>query len=63
MSSTYTSLRYHIIFATKNRQPALGKDWRNELHNYLGGIVKGFQEELIEFLEKAGVDYDPCYLA
>lgn len=41
MPSTYTSLHYHLIFATKNREPILAKEWRQELHSYLGGIVKG----------------------
>lgn len=41
MPSTYTSLHYHLIFSTKNREPTIAKEWRQELHSYLGGIVKG----------------------
>jgi len=43
MPSTHTSLHYHLVFATKNREPLIAKDWRNELHSYLGGIVKGLE--------------------
>ena len=41
MPSTHTSLHYHLIFATKHREPSIAKKWRPELHSYLGGIVKG----------------------
>ena len=41
MPSTHTSLHYHLVFATKNREALLAPEWRNELHCYLGGIVKG----------------------
>ena len=41
MPSTHTSLHYHLVFATKHREPVISKEWRDELHSYLGGIVKG----------------------
>jgi REP element-mobilizing transposase RayT len=41
MPSTHTSLHYHLIFATKDREPLIAKPWRPELHSYLGGIIKG----------------------
>lgn len=41
MASTYLSLHFHIIFATKNRQPMIDAEWRSRLHEYLGGTVKG----------------------
>ena len=41
MPSTHTSLHYHLIFATKNREPMIASPWRAELHSYLGGIAKG----------------------
>jgi REP element-mobilizing transposase RayT len=37
--STYLSLRYHLIFATKERKPYISPEWRSRLHRYLGGIV------------------------
>jgi REP element-mobilizing transposase RayT len=39
MASTYLSLRYHVIFATKEREPCIAPAWRPQLHRYLGGIV------------------------
>jgi putative transposase len=41
MPSTHTSLHYHIVFATKNRAPYIAKDWREDLHGYLGGCIRG----------------------
>ena len=41
MSSTYLSLHYHIIFSTKDRVPFINAEWRNRLHEYLGGTVRG----------------------
>jgi REP element-mobilizing transposase RayT len=43
MPSTYTALHYHVIFATKNREPCIGGDWRGDLHAYVGGILKGME--------------------
>jgi putative transposase len=43
MPSTYTSLHFHIVFSTKERFPVITKDWRERLHSYLGGIVKGLE--------------------
>jgi REP element-mobilizing transposase RayT len=41
MPSTHTSLHYHLIFATKDRQPHIAPEWRTRLHEYLGGTVRG----------------------
>ena len=47
MPATHLSLHYHIIFSTKERHPFVSDDWRNRLHEYLGGLVhraEGFPE-------------------
>jgi putative transposase len=41
MASTYLSLHYHLVFATKNREHAIAPEWRSRLHEYLGGTVAG----------------------
>ncbi len=41
MPSTHTCLLYHIIFATKNREPVIVPEWLTRLHEYLGGAVHG----------------------
>ena len=40
MASTYLSLHYHVIFATKDRRPMIADEWRDRLHTYLGGLAK-----------------------
>ena len=41
MSSTFLSLHYHIVFSTKDRRPIIRDSWRANLHEYLGGTVRG----------------------
>jgi putative transposase len=43
MGSTFLSLHYHIIFATKHRKPFIAPAWRDRLHEYLGGTVRGLE--------------------
>ena len=38
--STYTQILYHIVFATKNREPVLRKERREELYRYIWGIIE-----------------------
>jgi putative transposase len=40
MPSTHLSLHYHIVFSTKDRHPFIVDEWRNRLHEYLGGLVR-----------------------
>ncbi len=40
MPSTYLSLHYHIIFATKDRRPWFDVKWRGRMHGYLGGAIR-----------------------
>ncbi len=41
MASTYLSLHYHLIFATKKREVIIASEWRARLHEYLGGTIAG----------------------
>jgi putative transposase len=40
MPSAHTSLHCHMVFSTKERVPMNAQEWRENLHAYLGGIVK-----------------------
>jgi putative transposase len=40
MPSTHLSLHYHVIFSTKGRRRIIAEPWREELHTYVGGIVR-----------------------
>jgi putative transposase len=41
VASTYLSLRVHLIFATRHRAPSISGDWKNDLHAYIGGTLRG----------------------
>lgn len=38
--STYTQILYHIVFATKDRQPVLSDSRRDDLYSYMNGVMK-----------------------
>src|SRR5262249_40961549 len=40
MPSTHLSLHYHIVFSTQERRRIIADPWRNQLHAYIGGIIK-----------------------
>ncbi len=40
MANTFTSLQYHIIFSTKQREPWIRRDVEERLWAYLGGIAR-----------------------
>jgi REP element-mobilizing transposase RayT len=41
MSHSFDSLYYHFVFATKKREPWLGKGARGSLYAHLDGILRG----------------------
>jgi len=40
MPNTYTNLLFHIVYSTKYRKPLIGSPWQDELHGYIGGIIR-----------------------
>ncbi len=40
MANTFTSLHYHVVFSTKNREPWIRQDIEQRVWAYLGGIAK-----------------------
>ncbi len=40
MANTYTSLHYHVVFSTKNRERWIKADIEERIWAYLGGIAK-----------------------
>lgn len=41
MPQSYVNLIYHIVFSTKDRKPIITDNYRDRLHEYIGGIVRG----------------------
>jgi len=44
--STHTQICYHIVFSTKDRQPTLTDNRRQDLFRYICGILKNRQSHL-----------------
>ena len=40
MANTFTSLHYHVVFSTKNREPWIRQDIEQRVWSYLGGIAR-----------------------
>ncbi|HUR65869.1 MAG TPA: IS200/IS605 family transposase [Chitinophagaceae bacterium] len=41
MPNTYSQISIHSVFAVKGRENIIVNDWRNDLHKYISGIIKG----------------------
>jgi len=48
MPNTYTSMHYHIVFSTKNRERWIMPDLEQRIWAYLGGIVKDHKMQPIQ---------------
>lgn len=40
MANTYTSLHYHVVFSTKDRQPWITDDIEERVWKFIGGIAR-----------------------
>jgi REP element-mobilizing transposase RayT len=41
MANTYSQISIHCVFAVKSRENFITRDWRDELHRYVSGIITG----------------------
>ncbi len=39
MPNTYSQITIHAVFAVKYRENVIDKSWRDELHQYISGII------------------------
>ena len=47
MAGTYSQIYIQAVFAVKGRENLIHKDWRDELHKYISGIITGKQQKSI----------------
>jgi putative transposase len=47
MANTFTQIYIHVIFAVKGRQNLLRPEHKEELHKYIGGIIRNESQKLI----------------
>jgi putative transposase len=46
MANTYTQIYIHVVFSVKFRQYLIQKEWSDELHKYICGIVNGKDQKV-----------------
>ena len=47
MPSTHTSLHYHVIFATKNREPRLGIQWQGQINGLMALPLASLRDAVV----------------
>ena len=45
---TFTRLTYHVVFSTRYRRKSIQEGFREQLYEYIGGIVRFHKGQLIE---------------
>ena len=47
MANTYTNCYFHLVFAVKNRQALIMKNWKDDLEKYLTSIIQSHKHKLL----------------
>jgi putative transposase len=47
MANTYTQCYFHLVFAVKNRNALIRKEWKGELEMYITGIVQNHRHKML----------------
>jgi len=47
MPQSLANILVHLVFSTKDRTPWIADDWRDDLHGYIGGIIRRHGSDLL----------------
>ena len=47
MANTYTQCYFHLVFAVKNRETLIRKEWKDEMEMYITGIIQNQKHKLL----------------
>ena len=47
MANTYTQCYFHLVFAVKNRDALIKKEWKNDLEKYITAIVQNHKHKVL----------------
>lgn len=47
MANTYTNCYFHLVFAVKNRESLIKKQWKDELEMYITGIIQNHKHKVL----------------
>lgn len=47
MAGTFSQIYIQVVFTVKGWENLIGKEWKDELHKYIAGIIKGKEQKSI----------------
>lgn len=47
MPGTFSQIYIQVVFAVKGRKNLIAREWKDELHKYISGIIKGKEQKPI----------------
>ena len=47
MANTYTQCYFHLVFAVRNRDALIKKEWKDDLEKYITGIVQNNRHKMM----------------
>ena len=47
MANTYTQCYFHLVFAVKNRDALIKKEWKDEMEMYITGIAQNHRHKML----------------
>ena len=60
MAGTFSQIYIQVVFAVKGRENLIAKPWRDELHKYIAGIIKGKEQKSI--IVNGAADHIHCFV-
>jgi len=48
MANTYTQIHIQCVFAVQNRQSLIHKSWKDELYQYITGIIQKYNHKVLQ---------------
>ena len=60
MPGTFSQIYIQVVFAVKGRENFIAKPWRDDLHKYITGIVKGKEQKSI--IVNGVADHIHCFV-
>ena len=60
MPGTFSQIYIQVVFAVKGRDNLITKPWRDELHKYIAGIIKGKEQKSI--IVNGVADHIHCFV-
>jgi len=60
MPGTFSQIYIQVVFAVKGQENLIARSWRDELHKYIAGIIKGKEQKSI--IVNGVADHIHCFI-